>query len=565
MTAPTSLAALFRGRAQAADDRTAYVIVADDGAETRITWSDLADAARRVAAVYRREAVRPRGRVLIVLDHGPALVEALWAGIAAGFSVGCYRYPNRSRPSSGFAAGIAALTHEVAIDLVVTEDWLAPALIEAVGPGGPPVLGRTALTDAELAPIEDLPMPEPGDEQAFLFSGGTTGRSKVSPQSVHAVGSQLTMLAGTFDAEPGENHVHWVPLSHDLGFVVGFLLPAWVGATGVLASAFSWARSPGRFLRLVDEWDARVTAMPNFGLVHTTRCVREADRSRIDLSRLRYLFCAAEPVRPAALRAFTDRFAPSGFRPDAFRVGYGMAEATCGLTATRPGMPSIDRVLRAGLHEHGRAESADLGPADDGITEITSCGVPLAGVRVEIVDQAGRVLSPRQIGHIVAKSPSLMTGYLPPSVPSPFLPDGWYRTGDIGYRAGGELYVIGRGDDVVIASGRNIAPEQVEQLVGEVSGVRPSGVVAFGIDDSRRGTQGLVVVAELERGVDADQRLAVDREVRLRIETAFDVAVADVRLTSHGWIERGSSGKIARAACRTKYLGESPPRTCEET
>jgi acyl-CoA synthetase (AMP-forming)/AMP-acid ligase II len=133
--------------------------------------------------------------------------------------------------------------------------------------------------------------------------------------------------------------------------------------------------------------------------------------------------------------------------------------------------------------------------------------------------------------------------------------DGWYRTGDEGYFADGEIYVTGRRKDLIIVGGANVYPQDLEFVADHVPGVHPGRTVAFGIDNESTGTEDVVVLFEAEAGENAD---TVREGVRSAIARQSDVVARDVRAVPPMWLIKTSSGKISRTRCREKYRQERP-------
>ena len=190
---------------------------------------------------------------------------------------------------------------------------------------------------------------------------------------------------------------------------------------------------------------------------------------------------------------------------------------------------------------------------------MVSAGQPIEGVEVRVLNSQGQVLPERQIGEIALRSHCMLTGYYhrPDLTEKAFL-DGWYLTGDLGYLAGGELYITGRKKDLIIIGGKNIYPQDLERLAGEVDGVHPGRVVAFGVFNPETGTEEVVIVAELD-----PEQFALDGasdqiagEIRRRVTQGSDIALRYVHLVERNWLLKTSSGKIARSSNREKYLQE---------
>jgi acyl-CoA synthetase (AMP-forming)/AMP-acid ligase II len=196
-------------------------------------------------------------------------------------------------------------------------------------------------------------------------------------------------------------------------------------------------------------------------------------------------------------------------------------------------------------------------PAIDGQPSIKmlSCGRPIANTQVRVLDEKRRELSERQVGEIALFSNCMLTEYYQrPDATAKAFHNGWYLSGDLGYMAHGEVYVTGRKKDLIIVGGKNIYPQDLEALAGEVEGVHPGRVVAFGVFNEDTGTEDVVIVAEVEN--ESIDREALANEVRQRVTRGSDIALRTVQLVERGWLLKTSSGKLSRSANREKYLSE---------
>ncbi|MEM6530948.1 MAG: AMP-binding protein, partial [Chloroflexota bacterium] len=184
---------------------------------------------------------------------------------------------------------------------------------------------------------------------------------------------------------------------------------------------------------------------------------------------------------------------------------------------------------------------------------IVSCGKPIPGTQVRVLDDSGTELPERHVGELAVKSHYMLTEYYKRPDLNPFTPDGWYMTGDMGYMAAGEVYVIGRKKDLIINAGKNVYPQDIEAIVNTVPGIKPGRAVVFGVPDEREGTEILAVVAEMLPDHDTD---TVKKAIRQQVAAQSTVSVSYVTLVDEKWLIKTSSGKIARAANRDKWLRE---------
>jgi 1-acyl-sn-glycerol-3-phosphate acyltransferase len=231
---------------------------------------------------------------------------------------------------------------------------------------------------------------------------------------------------------------------------------------------------------------------------------------------------------------------------------YGLAEATVGLLVPPLARkPIIDRIQRPTFVREGRAVPA--GPEDPRPLRFVACGRPLPGHRVRIVDNEGRELPERMEGRLEFKGPSATQGYYRNAEQTTHLFDGeWLDSGDRAYFASGDYYLTGRVKDIVIRGGHHIYPDELEQAVGTLPGIRKGCVAVFGSPNPETGTERLVVLAET-RITETPHRETLRAAI---IRTAVDLLGEppdDIILAPPQTVLKTSSGKIRRSATRALY------------
>jgi acyl-CoA synthetase (AMP-forming)/AMP-acid ligase II len=188
--------------------------------------------------------------------------------------------------------------------------------------------------------------------------------------------------------------------------------------------------------------------------------------------------------------------------------------------------------------------------------KMLSAGRPVAGTEVKVVDEQGSSLPERAVGELALRSSYMLSGYYHrPDATEKAFRDGWYLTGDFGYMANGEVYVVGRKKDLIIVGGKNVYPQDIELLAMQVPGVHAGRVSAFGVFNDDTGTEDVVVVAEVDTD-DPDEQRHIAEGVRLAVNRGSAIAVRHVHVVRPPWIVKTSSGKTARLANREKYLKE---------
>jgi acyl-CoA synthetase (AMP-forming)/AMP-acid ligase II len=280
--------------------------------------------------------------------------------------------------------------------------------------------------------------------------------------NIRAMGA--AMGASAFDV-----FVSWLPLYHDMGLIGAWLGSLYYPAPLVVMPPQSFLLRPERWLWAIHRHRGTLSAAPNFAFELCVRNIDDAAIEGLDLSSLRLVANGSEPVSAATLRRFLDRFGPFGFRAEVMAPAYGLAENAVGLTLPPRGQPPvIECISRHALSEKGTAEPAS---EEAGAVEAVSCGQPLPGHEMRVVDDIGRELGERHEGRLQFRGPSATSGYFRDAAKTRELFSGdWLESGDLCYIAGGNLFVTGCTKDIIIRGGRHIHPSEIEEAVGELPG-----------------------------------------------------------------------------------------------
>lgn len=472
-------------------------------------------------AVGRLRATSDGRPVAIVLSNTRACATVLVGAIAAGLSLVSVPMPPRGANLAWYSQFIRRVcTISGATTLVLDASLLSMV---------PPTENVTFLSfDAVLA-LQGPSVTDPASFTLIQFTSGSTADPKGIVLPGHKIVANLRALLEWLQPVPGDGTCSWLPLSHDMGLIGMFLgtlagaADQWTGGLDfVLMTPQSFVRNPSAWLAACAEFGATITAAPNYAYEMAVR-----RRGQVaNLGRLRTCIVGGEPIRTSALERFADAFRDSGFDSTALCPSYGMAEAVLAVTGTP----------RSGVHWHA-AELDSLAPdaqatvGSPGNFQVVACGTPLPGYEVRIAGGA--------VGEILVRGPSVADCY----ADGTRLPDaeGWFHTRDLGVVRDGELYVLGRTDDVFHVAGRNIYAIDVEAYAGEVTGVRAGRVVA--VPESGA----LTLVAECEPAF-SDQASAtrLAQTLKQHIVACVGVAPQRVLLTRGGSLPLTASGKIRR-------------------
>ncbi|HZW03836.1 MAG TPA: AMP-binding protein [Anaerolineaceae bacterium] len=552
---------LLREHGRAHPERAALHLVHAGQPDRPVTTGELLRGAAGWAAVLAERGVQPGEVVVLIQRHGIDLVFAYFGTILHGAIPSIMPFLTEKLLPERYRADLSSLVSVTRPAAIVTYAEFEREVRSALKEGDSV---RAVILESEAAaPCEpDFDslgglQRQPDDVVLLQHSSGTTGLQKGVALSHGAVLRQLESYRQAVRLTGEDVIVSWLPLYHDMGLIAGFLMPILTGVPLVLLSPFEWVRAPARLFQAVSRYRGTLTWLPNFAYNFCAQKVRDRDLAEVDLSSWRAVINCSEPMRWESHRAFYARFAAYGLRESALATCYAMAENVFAVTQGGIDAPvTVDEIDREALQVERVARPA---AGSDGAVKMLSAGRPIPGTAVRVVDPDGRDLPERVVGEIALRSHCMLSGYYhrPDATARAFI-DGWYLTGDFGYLAGGELYISGRKKDLIIVGGKNIYPQDVEELVMTVAGVHPGRVAAFGVFDDEAGTEEVVVVAELEEGAGEGEeaRQAIADEIRRTVTRGSAVALRHVHLVGPGWMVKTSSGKTARGANREKWMKE---------
>jgi len=509
---------------------------------------DFMRRAQQFAAMLARHGARRGDTVLLVVRHGldahAAFVGAMLAGTVPGF----LPHPNAKQDADLYWRQHRAVFRLCQPAAVVASDDLVEIIRAHAYGSGAAVLPLSAVESE--APLDGL-IVQPGDAPALLqHSSGTTGLKKGVVLTYTAIVRQLAAYQGALalDQVADARIATWLPLYHDMGLISSFLLPLWSGVPIASLDPFSWIARPGLFFEAIESYHATHAWLPNFAFMHLARAYR--DERQYDLRSLIAVINCSEPCKPAAFDAFLRRFGAWGIGAEALLTCYAMAETVFAVSQSSIGTAVRRLTVDSGCIEHMGA----VAPPDAGGRAVTllSNGRPLDGCDVAVL-RDGAFMPERQTGELCVAAPFLFNGYHNnvEATEAAFF-DGFYRTGDVGFIDGGEVFVVGRRKDLIIVNGKNIFAHDVEAAVSAVPGVKPGRAVAFGDYVDAVGSERLVVVAERAGDVAGGDLI---RAINAAVMDEVGLACEDIRLVEQGWLVKTTSGKISRAENVMKYRG----------
>src|ERR1700727_2229124 len=398
----------------------------------------------------------------------------------------------------------------------------------------------------------------PVDPSKILFLQYTSG-STMEPKGVIVTHENILDTYPLVIDHPAPVVVSWLPQYHDMGLIGCYLYPALKGGTTYGFAPMDFIQRPILWFNAITTYHATAAAAPNFAYDYCLRAGRlsKENLEACDLSSLRVLMCAAEPVKPDTYTRFLEAFQPFGLQSESFYAAYGLAGNDLAVSLGGRNIVSVNKRALALGKARMTTEVSEIG----GATQIVSCGTPLPGIEVKIVDPAGHFpLKPERIGEIWVAGNGKCLGYWenPELTQKQFrarlvddtpYDDGYLRTGDTGFIHNGELYVCGRIKDMIILRGQNYYPQDIENVVEKSSSlIRHNCVAAFQVQEDSE--PALAIVAEVKN----PRALPDARKIAAAVRNYLNVEVALISFIAPRAIPTTSSGKIMRHKTKQLWL-----------
>ena len=562
---PFTLVELARMRASLQPDRKVYTLLIDGEEEGPcLTFAQLDQQARSIAAMLQQHKGQGE-RALLLYPQGLEFIASFLGCLYAGVIAIPAPPPDPVRIKRTLSR-LQSIVKDAQPSFVLTTSAHLPIFSQA---GDFPTM-RWVATDSmleDMSPAWRDPFVESSTLAYLQYTSGSTSTPKGVMVSHANVLHNSYYISRAWEYGPDSKSLVWVPHYHDDGLVHGLSQPLYKGYQAYLMPALSYVQRPVRWLQAISRFRITHTGGPNFAYALCVRKIAKNEREGLELSSWRMAYNAAEPIRKETLDQFTQCFEPHGFDPSAFHPAFGLAEATLLVTTKSKKTSTVYCSLDVEqLETNNRVvESSD----ESGRTRIlVGCGQPVCDTKIVIADpESLNECQPDQVGEIWISDRSVAQGYwnrpleteetfkayLADSGQGPFL-----RTGDLGFIKDGELFVTGRFKDLIIVSGINHYPQDIEWIVeSSHPSIRAGCCAAFCVDAGE--AERLIVAAELERRFvkEGGSPDAVVSAIRRAVAENNELEVCGVLLLKAGTIPKTSSGKIQRHACKAGFESNS--------
>jgi long-chain acyl-CoA synthetase len=485
-----NLADLVRAAAAESPDKPALLF---HGSTT--TWAELDAQVSAAARGLLSLGAVTGDRVAVHLGNTPEFVVVYFGALRAGLVA--------LPVNTGYTAEeLRHVLGDSGARIVVTSAAGADT-VRSVDAGLTVVVTGSTSYDELLAAKGDLAAVGGGEDLAVvLYTSGTSGRPRGAMLTHRALLANLEQTARIDPPVVAADDVVLLvlPLFHVFGLNAALGSVAWHGATGVLVERFD----PVETLALLRRHGVTnvVGAPPMYVAWSMLPDVGDA------FSTVRLALSGAAPLPPSVLRRVLDVTGHHVFE------GYGLTETAPVLTTTL-----MSEVAKAG-----------------------SIGQPVPGVELRLLDTAGRPVEEGDPGEIVVRGPNLFSGYWPDGAESPDA-DGWLATGDVAVvDADGDLFLVDRRRELVLVSGFNVYPREVEDVLGDLEGVEEAAVLGIPHPYTGESVKALVVLGPGARLTTEDVVAHCARRLaRFKCPTAVEFVPS---------LPHSANGKVAKGRLR---------------
>ena len=542
----------------------------------RWTFTSLISKAQQYSFLLKENGIK-RGEVCaLIIRHNPNFYPLYMAVSSLGAIPAVLAYPNPRLHPDKFRQGIEGMSQRSGLDWLLTEREIEPIIKPLVEKEGSTIKGIRFPLEWKMENPEIWQMKEGDsiisfnsflneidklhnsikDSDPFLLqhSSGTTGLQKPVLLSNRAVLDHVKYYSDAIQLSENDKIVSWLPLYHDMGLIAAFHIPLAFGIPSVQIDPFEWVIAPSLLFEAITKEKCTVSWLPNFSYNMMADKIQDYDLEDINLQCMRMFINCSEPVRDESHRKFYNRFKKFGLKLNSLATCYAMAETTYAVTQTKP--QSKPAVLFVDRQELSRGKIKVINDREASKPYVSS-GSTIKGCEIKIVDENRNEIDSDSIGEIAIKSVSMFDGYRNyPEKTSEVLQEGWYYSGDYGFKYKDEFYIIGRKKDIIIVAGNNIYPEDIEDEVGKVNGIIPGRVVAFGEEDIEIGSEQISVVAETNIQNETEQKkLKMDI---IKSGMNIDVTIRKIYLVPPRWLIKSSAGKPSRRANKERILNNMP-------
>ncbi|ARB93568.1 fatty acyl-AMP ligase [Legionella longbeachae] len=560
-----SLVDVVRLRAQNTPNQVSCTFINKD-LEEKMTYSDLDQHARAIAAMLQKHGAQPGDRILLLFSPGFPFIKAFFGCLYAG----CIAVPihppaqkklleKAHRIISNAKPTFAIMT----LDHVIKFSDSGPEEVPHIDQIPCLTIDTIKLTQS----LEWKPPKVNRDTIAFLqYTSGSTMHPKGVIVSHNNLLDNSHKIYHAYAMSDETIFFSWLPPHHDMGLIGCILTPIYGGFPVFMMSPFSFLQNPLSWLQNISKYRATISGSPNFAYDYCVKRIKEEKKQGLDLSSWGIAFNGAEPIRKETLEHFYHAFKDYGFKKNAFYPCYGLAEATLFVTGHTAFTPYNTLTLAKEHYQDHRVRFAEEGSPQS--HSLVGCGKLIQTVKIVDPDTLS-LCTHDQVGEIWVQSDSVAHGYWEQEKETKHAFHGkiqndatlqeYLRTGDLGFIHDEELYVTGRLKDLIILYGKNHYPQDIEYSILHHPIHKHLGKCAAFVIQADHEYELTVMCEVKNRFMETEEQDMLFNTIFELVYQTHQLEIHHIVLTPLKSMPHTTSGKIRRNFCRQHLLDNTLP------
>lgn len=547
-------------------EKTLFTFLDDEGVESeRFTYLELWQRAQGIADHLKTRTERG-DRILLFYPQGLDFIAAFFGCLLSNRIAVPVSLPNKRRVDKCVSIILNCGAH-VAMAPLKTFEKIVDNFEETEVAGLEWIIADDIPSSLLVPAIDSFRSDTNQDDVAFLqYTSGSTSTPKGVMVTHRNIALNLQMMRDSWSLDCRSDMVFWQPHHHDMGLIMGQLLPVLLGNHAVIMSPNTAVRQPAIWLQAISRYKAKLSGGPNF--IYDLAVTRFSDERMqgVDLSSWEIAPNGADVVRQTTLDRFYATFKKYGFRMETFMPCYGLAEATLFVTGGPTRQMPKSMVVDKHILEQQRRVERTTDPAFGRV--LVGCGEPNWEVEVAIADpETGEACEPGEVGEIWVGGRAITAGYWQNEEATQRTFHGvlsnapgkrFLRTGDIGYIGDdSQIYICGRLKDLIICEGRNLHPEDIEYTIQNATDKLKAQSCAVFSYDKDNDRQAIVAIIETDRDLMrslAEEAKELRNTIVRSITDEHGIGVSQIVFIPPATLKKTTSGKVQRSLMKNLYL-----------
>ncbi|MFE8046904.1 amino acid adenylation domain-containing protein [Brenneria goodwinii] len=525
------------------------------GGDAFLSYPGLVHRAKNILGGLQRHGCRPGARVILQIDNLADYFSAFWACLMGGITPATVAIAPSYQQENGVVAKVWHTWTLLEKPLILTTVYLQSSLQQMANLY--PMEGVAILTVETLESAQqagELHAVRPSDLAFFQLTSGSTGAPKCIQEIHEKIIRHINAGKQYNGYDATDISLNWLHLDHVVPILTSHLKDVYLGCSQLHVHTDYVLGEPLRWLDLMERYRVTHSWSPNFGFRLVSEGIKQNRDRHWQLDSLLFLMNAGEQVTLPVISDFLDATRPFGVTEQVMQPAFGMAEVCTCMTYCNHFIREVNAVQVVKSSLNGDLVFTREVPRSDVLTFVSS-GHIVRGVEMRIVNEHNVCLPEAVIGRFQIRGGVVTPGYLnnPQANTESFVGEGWFNTGDLGFIRHGELFITGREKELIIIYGANYYCHEIEETVGQLSGVLPTFVAATSIQDAATGTESLVIFFVSDTD-DFAQQMQIAQEIRARVSATLGIAPGIVVPLEKNAFLKTTSGKVQRDVMKKAFL-----------